>query len=63
MPAAKLLKLSLLQQWEKNQCKEKEEWESSPHQPHHQPEPKRNQQTSMWLGCSIPQCAPEIHGM
>jgi hypothetical protein len=37
--------------------------ESSPHQPHHQPEPKKNQQTSMWLGCSIPQCAPEIHGM
>ncbi len=44
MPAAILLKLSLLQQWEKNQCKEKEELESSPHQPHHQPEPKKNQQ-------------------
>jgi hypothetical protein len=44
MPAAILLKRSLLQQWEKNQCKEKEEWESSPHQPHHQPEPTKNQQ-------------------
>ncbi len=44
MPAAILLKLSLLQQWEKNQCKEQEELESSPHQPHHQPEPKKNQQ-------------------
>jgi hypothetical protein len=40
MSAAILLKISLLHQWEKNQCKKKEELESSPPQPHHQPEPK-----------------------
>jgi hypothetical protein len=41
MPAAIILKISLLQQWEKNQCKEKEQLESSPHQPHQKPEPKK----------------------